>query len=200
MAVEAQFSPSVPRVMKCLTLPILVTLILCGSIHAITYEEWRVAAFPVEEAYDEAVSGPLIDPDGDGRRNFLEFALNTNPKVPDMAAGEVGSLATTGHLTLHFSRWKQYPGMLYAPQVSGDLLSGWFAGPDSVEETAVVSNGAETDTVTVRDLTATSAATKRFLRLLVARIRTVTGCQTIGSSNFSAISMRPAQTITNSTV
>ena len=47
---------------------------------AVTWGSWRVAHFSLLELLDVAVVGPGADPDGDGRPNFLEFALQSDPK------------------------------------------------------------------------------------------------------------------------
>jgi len=45
-----------------------------------TYAEWRAYWFTLAEVGNPAISGALADPEGDGRKNLLEYALNSNPK------------------------------------------------------------------------------------------------------------------------
>jgi hypothetical protein len=50
------------------------------------YAVWRGAAFEGAEIEDEAISGPEADPDGDGRLNWMEYALGRSPKLVDNAS------------------------------------------------------------------------------------------------------------------
>ncbi len=149
-------------------LPILALVATTFTAAAMTFEEWRLAKFTVEERNDSAISGEAADPDGDERNNLLEFVLNTDPKTPDRSPLWSAGLDTGGHLTLHFPRWKSHAGVLYAAQVSGDLTRPWKSRPLDLEQTAVVSYDANMDLVSVRDLSASGAAGRRFIRLLAA--------------------------------
>lgn len=50
---------------------------------ASTYPQWRQAYFTQQELQNPAISGDGADPDGDGIGNYLEFALNTDPRKFD---------------------------------------------------------------------------------------------------------------------
>lgn len=52
---------------------------------AITYRGWDNFHFTSTERDDPAVSGPLADPDLDGRPNWLEYAHGCDPRVADVA-------------------------------------------------------------------------------------------------------------------
>ncbi|MFN0069514.1 MAG: hypothetical protein ACKVYV_18000 [Limisphaerales bacterium] len=48
-----------------------------------TYADFRLQAFPPALRADDSVAGPAADPDRDGRVNFAEHALGTDPLVAD---------------------------------------------------------------------------------------------------------------------
>ncbi len=60
------------------------------QLRAITFDEWRALHFTTGDLTDGGISGYTADPDGDGRANWMEFGLNTDPFIPD-ATGEAGS-------------------------------------------------------------------------------------------------------------
>ena len=165
------YLPTSPRLaslflMKRL-IPKLALLAMTVTAAAITFDEWRAAHFTAEEL-NLTVSSEGADPDGDGKTNLLEFATNTNPKGAGNGTGWTTAFDSGGHLTLGFTRWKSYSGLLYAPQVSSDLLGLWKSGLPDVAELAATSNGTDTDWVAVRDSTALGSAGRRFIRLFVA--------------------------------
>ncbi|MFP6874288.1 MAG: lamin tail domain-containing protein, partial [Verrucomicrobiales bacterium] len=49
----------------------------------LTYDAWKTLAFNAPQAAEGTVSGPLADPDGDGIRNFAEYALGGIPLLAD---------------------------------------------------------------------------------------------------------------------
>jgi hypothetical protein len=125
--------------------------------------------FTPAELADPALSGAEADFDGDGLSNFMEYALGLAPKADSAAAAPAGRLlpGTTGRqLNLIYTRSKQAPDLTVTPQVSGDLIR-WVEGPAALETVSVV-DGGDFETITVRDRTAESAFSQRFLRLLVA--------------------------------
>jgi endonuclease I len=64
--------------------PDLVDAIFTAD-EVITWGSWRVERFSLAELLDSAVVGEGSDPDADGLPNFLEFALQTDPKSADGA-------------------------------------------------------------------------------------------------------------------
>jgi hypothetical protein len=50
---------------------------------ASAYQGWDRRHFTGSERDNPALSGPFADPDGDGRPNWLEYALATDPRRPD---------------------------------------------------------------------------------------------------------------------
>ncbi len=74
------------------------------------------------DGWDEIVGGPGDDPDGDGRSNLYEYALNGDPTdATDMGGTPPRFDMTDG--TLHFRHLarKGDPGLLYTVQSSTDL-------------------------------------------------------------------------------
>lgn len=147
---------------------LFASALLVPGLAAVTFDEWRLDKFTYEEQINPSISGEAADPDGDGKTNLLEFALNTDPKSPDFAASWTTGLDAGGHLKLSFTRRKNYSGLLYAPQVSGHLNSPWKSGPPDVENVQTSSIDADTELVSVRDFMTTTPAGWRFIRLLVA--------------------------------
>jgi len=55
--------------------PVILTL-----IQPITYADWKALEFLPAEQADDNLSGPLVDFDGDGLANILDYAFGTAPK------------------------------------------------------------------------------------------------------------------------
>jgi PKD repeat protein len=135
-----------------------------------TYRDlWKRNYFTAAELVDPKISGALADPDADGLSNLLEFALNGNPRSWDIGVApsvQMTAVAGKKYLTLSYTRPKNAADVTYRPEVSGDL-SIWYAGPTATAEIGSIDNGT-TQTVSVRDLTDTEAASRRFIRLAVS--------------------------------
>jgi hypothetical protein len=142
--------------------------LLAAHATAITFLEWRVLKFSGAEAADLTVSGESADPDRDGHTNFGEFALDSDPKDPDADASFTAFMDEEGKLTLQFSQWKDRPGVLYVPQLTGDLMGFWKSGADYFESVSVTERDAASEWVTVRDRNPPDMLTRRFIRLLLA--------------------------------
>ncbi|MEO5915177.1 MAG: lamin tail domain-containing protein [Luteolibacter sp.] len=132
---------------------------------------WVQTKFTPAEQVDPAISGPNADPDGDGRSNFLEFALATSPKENDLAALHFtwnGSGANR-RPAIMFHRPIGITGVLYELLASDDLgvTDPWTAVANSAVETTVLNT--TTEEVVFRDAE-TDANPKRFLRLRVAAV------------------------------
>lgn len=123
------------------------------------------------EAADPLVSGATADPDSDGRNNYSEFLLGSPPLLPDPTNAVENWLDTDAQLTLRFPRWKSSPGSLYIPQVTSELTARWHSGSNYLEEVNVSPRDAASDWVTVRDRTAMTLLTRRFIRLCLAMDR-----------------------------
>lgn len=111
---------------------------------------WRQAAFGSSSS-----SSDLLDADGDGVSNLLEYALGTNPS--SAASVSTPSLQSTGtNLQLSFTRLSD-PYLTYTVQGSSDLLS-W---------SDVWSGSGVAGPITVTDTAGLAVNPRRFLRLRV---------------------------------
>lgn len=137
------------------------------TLVAINYPEWKAVHFPATQHSSLDISGQFADPDGDGRTNLFEFAFGTDPMVQDVSGVYQTFVDSSGRLALEYPRWSSNAGILYIPQVSGNLLTGWQAGPGYVESMGATSIGGDRDVVLVRDVLTMAQAPRRFIRLWV---------------------------------
>lgn len=124
-----------------------------------TFEQW---------ARDRGVSGEHNDEDGDGYSNLMEFALGTDPRIPDPPGLIRGTLRAVGaerHLALSVERRALNPAIQYVVEVADDLAGPWSSGPPHTVEI----EDAPTR-LTVRDTAATTAQPRRFMRLKVLHL------------------------------
>jgi len=109
--------------------------------------------------YGLAANSGLLDSDGDGLANLLEYALGTSPIVPN--SGRLTTLtAQNGQFVFRFTRPKWVTGITYTVQVSTNLVT-WTNSPN---QPVVESSTATNDTLTV---TFAVDAAWRFMRLVV---------------------------------
>lgn len=132
---------------------------------------WKPAYFTASELQNDLISGDTSDPDGDGIPNFMEFALNGDPKISEQGnmpyADTILNPANGNrHLTLTFERECSAFGITFIPEVSGNLTL-WNNGPDYTEEVAVQNHGDGSETVVVKDKTPMSTSVQRYMRLKV---------------------------------
>ena len=134
------------------------------------FNAWQNVYFTAAELKNSTVSGPNATPAGDGITNLMKYALNLNPKVNGTAGLPVESMTTVGaqrYLTLTFTKVVAATDITYLVEVSGDLQT-WVSGAsNTVTVSTTNSADGKTQTVVVRDLTATSGAVKRFIHLKV---------------------------------
>ena len=142
------------------------------------YQNWLNTNFTPAERDNPLISGPLADPDGDGRINRTEYAQGTSPRVANTADSPAGSIVHVGgtdYLTLSFRRNRAASDVIVIVEVSDTLATPTPWSPvwasNSADQTYRVSisdNGDGTDTIVVRDNTpATTARAHRFIRLNV---------------------------------
>lgn len=133
-----------------------------------SYYGWDNFHFTEAEREDLAVSGPTVDSDGDGRPNFLEYALCSDPRKQDL-----------GHADFQYveAGMSRYPGIRFTRPVNAIdlqyrlLAADSPAGPwteVSATLTTPVAAGPDQETVVLRE-TSVPAQAKRFLRLKVTR-------------------------------
>lgn len=110
--------------------------------------------------------GPDDDPDGDGLKNILEYALALPPGTPGGNPTAGGSVSVSGqsYPAITFVRRKSLPDVTLTIQATADLSFTDGIG------TAIVSttdNGDGTETVVARSTVPRSAASGQFLRVKV---------------------------------
>ncbi|MEY4489396.1 MAG: hypothetical protein RIQ79_1904 [Verrucomicrobiota bacterium] len=89
------------------------------GVRPTTYGEWRTRIFGAQ-AGDDAVSGPLADPDGDGISNAMEYATHGNAFTSEPAPL---SFALTPAPMLTFHRDPAVNDATYSLEGSTDLIS-----------------------------------------------------------------------------
>ena len=130
-----------------------------------TFGLWQAGVFTAKELLEPALSGPGSDYDEDGLSNFMEYALNTNPRVFEMAA-EVPTVAeVNGKLAITFERWIKAPDVTYVVEMSSDLEK--WTEVTTVEN--VLDHGDGTQTVTISDDAPLSGLSRRFVRIGISQ-------------------------------
>jgi hypothetical protein len=124
-------------------------------------EAWRQQEFG-PQAGNATVAGDQADPDGDGLRNLLEYALASDPMVAGVWSGVT---VEHGYLTLTYTRVKAATDIQYWPEVTGSMAGPWEAAKTVVSITDL---GA-TQVIKVRDHVPISDAGQRLIRLRVTR-------------------------------
>lgn len=126
---------------------------------------WRLAHFTPAELGDPAASGDMADFDGDGINTLLEYAFGRDPKRADTAASDTAPGQDAGFLTLTHPRVLGATDLTYTVEASSDLVTWTSAGLTTIATTPA----SATERVTMRDNVPLSGATRRFLRLSIAR-------------------------------
>lgn len=117
------------------------------------YENFRRANFNPAQLLNPAISGPGVDFDNDGYKNFTEHYLGMNPTLTDRPA--ISSGFVTAGLD-HFGTYS-YRHVIAATDVSATpeasvTLNDWEAGGDRLLQTGSIDHGDGTRTVTFRSL------------------------------------------------
>jgi len=135
------------------------------KVSAQAYRGWDNRHFSEVERRDALVSGPHADPDGDGRVNWIEYALGSDPWVAD--AAPIGlTWVTSGKKrwgALSFRRPINALDVTYALQATSDLVKEpWSVSGDAVLEASPLSDERESTVLYETNAVAPSA---RFFRL-----------------------------------
>jgi hypothetical protein len=128
-----------------------------------TYETWRATKFTAGEQLDANISGQTADPDGDGLKNLLEYALNLEPKAPSAMPGGV---PVSDHLTLTYPRRKPPTDIAYRVEVTGSVAGGWTTNGVTEQVTPI---DATFDSVKAIDPASIASNLSRFIRLKVSQ-------------------------------
>lgn len=86
----------------------------------LSYETWAAQRFTAEELLNDPLAAPEADFDGDGLSNFAEYALGTEPKIPDSGVLSVRqeSLNGTRYLVLSYPEALQRVDVWVNPEAS----------------------------------------------------------------------------------
>lgn len=130
------------------------TLVIRGQ----TTAEWRAQKF-TQQQINAGVAGDDGDPDHDGLKNLVEYALGTDPNSSTTPLGT--PVRDANGFTLTFTRPKDLPGVIYGAESSDSMNAGSWT-PLTVE---LVTDG-PVQTVRVRDPLNSGNLGRRFIRLL----------------------------------
>ncbi|MEK7949355.1 golvesin C-terminal-like domain-containing protein [Luteolibacter soli] len=132
------------------------------------FSGWQAAHFSVAQLDDVNISGENADPDGDGITNLMEYFAGYDPLVQQASFVSSGKMAVEGvdYFSITYPR-APGTGLLGVPEVSTNLQV-WNAGDTFLAKSADADPDA-LQQVLVRSRTATSAASRQFLRLKVTR-------------------------------
>ena len=129
------------------------------------YYGWDNFHFTDDEREDPLIAGPFADPDGDGRVNWAEYALGSEPWADDV--DPVGftfvTIAKEKHAALIFNRPANAIDVRYDVRATGDLAWEHWAPVDSVVHRKLTLAD-EIETVTLRE-EVSATARQRFLKL-----------------------------------
>ena len=129
------------------------------------YHGWDNFHFTSAQRDDALVSGPYADPDGDGRVNWVEYALGSDPWVSDAEPVGFGLVTVSGkrYAALNFVRPVNALDVAYALLATDNLVAGtWGVISNTVATTTSQTNNRES--VSLRE-TKTATAAARFFRL-----------------------------------
>jgi hypothetical protein len=138
-----------------------------------TYADWRARFFST----GSALRDPLDDADGDGSKNILEYAFDSNPRD----GGSIGGPkpVATG---INFPRRRVSP-LTYRIEVSTDLSNWHYNGDGSgqtwTNESSVTSIDAEMDSVSIEPGVVLAGAAKLFYRIRVSTSETLTAATSV---------------------
>ncbi len=121
------------------------------------YADWRKATFPEATRADDAVSGPLADPDRDRLANLFEYAFGIEPLTSSSSLVSVARTST--HLEIRYPRHQGVSDIVLEPEAGSDL-SEWTS------EGFTISKEGE-DMVAARPLV-DGASTGEYVRLRVS--------------------------------
>ena len=138
---------------------------VADKVIAQSYRGWTNFHFSKAERADDCVSGPYEDPDGDGRLNWVEYALGSDPWVADAAPVDWAWKDVAGNRfwALCFNRPKRTLDVTYELLITDDLLNTpWSVDAGAVSKATSLTE--DTESVVLREGSPTTSAA-RFYRL-----------------------------------
>ncbi len=141
--------------------------ILLAEGGATPWQQWRALHFTPAELANATISSADADPDGDGRRNLLEYAHHKNPRIADGGGGFAGRMESTNYV-IRFTRRKAPTDLNYIVEVSPDF-SSWQSGGTVTQEISPATDDGNgmTETAAFWILPGGASPTQKFVRLKV---------------------------------
>jgi PKD repeat protein len=102
-----------------------------------TVDLWKQAVFTPTELTNPAVSGDVANPDGDGLPNLLEYAMGTNPNVPN-TNGPPNFFLTNGVFSLTYTQFQPATDVSLVVEVSNDLLDWNPVSPAPIADEGII--------------------------------------------------------------
>ena len=124
--------------------------------------KWKAEHFERAERENAAVSGPLADPDGDGRVNLIERGLGGSPRVSDGGFYQTVRGEWSGRLSLAYRPID--PTLEYIPEISEGLTVVWLSGSEHIE---ILPGQAPGEAIAV-DRAPMTQSSKKFIRLRIS--------------------------------
>lgn len=128
-----------------------------------SFGKWQALRFGITQLVDPAISGAAVDPDGDGRTNYEEFLMNTNP-----LAGNDSPIALSrsgNQFTLVFHRPK---GGLVPEQATlqfNDTLTGTWTTVPAWEASSTITTVGDYERITYNVTANLQGTPRRFWRV-----------------------------------
>ncbi len=140
------------------------------TIHDSPYGMWNIAHFTLEELTLPNLSGEDADFDLDTKMNFVEYAVNRDPKFGEISTPLVTAIEsdTNGtYITLTYTRRIEPTDAAYQPVVSNDMIT-WHSGTNHIQEISVTDDGNSlTETVKARLVAPWPNGTNQFITVRV---------------------------------
>lgn len=114
-------------------------------------------------AANPGIGGLEDDPEGDGRSNFQEYALQTSPTLAEAGTSPEVTFED-GRQALTFTRLSPPSAVAYTVEITADMVSWRRPNPGEILEEILATDGF-TQTVKLTDTVAVIAGTPRYLRL-----------------------------------
>jgi hypothetical protein len=127
------------------------------------WSELPAATFPRWAQAHPGASSMTADPDGDGYKNLLEFALGLDPAIPEHGATQASVDNTAVYLT--YTRPSAVTDVSYQVEWAGTVNSPVWAS-SGILQLIISDDGSQR---TIRATIPKTPATQRFIRLKVAR-------------------------------
>jgi hypothetical protein len=128
------------------------------------FASWQAKYFTAAQLADASTSGPNADPYGSTVPNLVAYALQMDPSVAQ-PKDEPQMVLVGGHATMTYFVPSAITDATYTVEVSSDLIN-WNSGTGYTTVTSTVTSSTG-KTITVQDVSATTNAAKRFMRLNV---------------------------------